>query len=111
MAAFPCAAPRLAGGPGLLRRRHFRCRLGGAFRRLLRQLHEDLVALDHAQLETGPFLDGARPVFQVADFGLQGRVARAQAFVGLALLRHLALQIPDLEPPALTQPQRVLDQA
>ena len=57
------------------------------------------------------FLDSAGAPIQVAHFGFQRRIARAQAFVGLFLRRHLALQIPDLEPATLTHPQRVLDQA
>ena len=44
-------------------------------------MHEDFAFAHHAQFAPGPFLDGAGTVVQVADFGFQRGVARAQAFV------------------------------
>ncbi|MNJ61400.1 hypothetical protein D3C77_571850 [compost metagenome] len=74
-------------------------------------MNEHFAFAHHAQFTARTLFDGPGAPFKIAHFSFQRRIARAQAFIGLALLGHLALQIPDLEPAALTQPQRVLDQA
>ena len=44
------------------------------FGNFFRNLNEGFVLLDHAQLETGPFLDGVIALLQIANLGIEARV-------------------------------------
>ena len=80
-------------------------------RGVLRQdMHEDLAFPHHAQLAARTFLDSAGAPSR-SRTSASSAALRARRPSLVFLRRHLALQIPDLEPAALTHPQRVLDQA
>lgn len=77
---------------------------------LVEYLIEDFVAFDHAQFAAGAFFDGFRALFEVAHFGIQYGVTGLGLLIGLLLDFDLPMQIPYLQPAALAQPQRVLEQ-
>jgi hypothetical protein len=77
---------------------------------LLRHLDENLAFLDHAQLVAGALLDRLVARLEVAHLGIERGIALFQLLVDLALRLQLAVVIPDAEPAALAQPQRILQQ-
>jgi hypothetical protein len=85
----------------------FICRFSGNF---FRDLDETFVLTDHAQFEAGALLDGVIALLQVADLGVEARVPDFQLLGHFLLLLQLTVVLPDLQPAALAQPQRVLQQ-
>jgi hypothetical protein len=71
-------------------------------------LIEHLVALDHPQLEARTLLDGVEALLEVADFGIEGFVARPGFRVGVADLGELVVELPHAHPASLAHPQRPL---
>jgi hypothetical protein len=86
-----------------------RCR-GLVTRRLVGDLHKNLVLLDHAEFETGALLDRIVPLLEITHFGIEARVTHLELLVGFLLLLQLPIDIPDPQPAALAQPQRMLQQ-
>src|SRR5688572_31100863 len=78
--------------------------------RRLEDLEEDFVLLDHAELAARPLLDGVQADLEIADFGLEGVVARLELPVGLVLRANLLVDLPYAEPASLAEPQRILNQ-
>src|SRR5580698_2192024 len=66
-------------------------RLGGRWR--ARHLHQNLVGLDHAELEARFLLDHLEAFLQVAHLGVELRVARLRTRVHGELSLQLALQL------------------
>src|SRR5579859_2746692 len=71
-------------------------------------LVEDLVLLDHAEVEARVLLDRLEALLQVADLGVHRVVARLQFRVRVALLRERPVELPDPRPASLAEPQRIL---
>src|SRR5260221_12634965 len=78
-------------------------------RRRRHHLVEDLVLLDHAELEARTLLDRFESLLQVLHFRVERIVARLEAHVLLALLREVAIELPHPEPASLADPERVLE--
>src|SRR5258706_11636458 len=72
-------------------------------------LVEDLVLLDHAELEAGALLDRFESLLQVAHLGVERVVARLEACVVVALLDEAAIELPHPEPASLAEPERILE--
>src|SRR4051812_4443600 len=84
--------------------RRRRSRLGAGTVRL--ELEQHFVVLDHAGLAARALLDCFEPGFQIAHIGVERFVSRLELFVGLALLRELAIVFAYLQPAALAEPHR-----
>jgi hypothetical protein len=71
-------------------------------------LKECLARLKQAKLEPSPFLGGYEPMAKIFQFGLKfgNAMLRVNKFNGKVL--NLTLHAPDLEPAAVTKPQRKL---
>lgn len=74
-------------------------------------LNKHLALADHAQIGPRTLFERAGACLKILNFRGERRIAGAQPFIDLALLGDLPLQGPDAEPPALTPPERVLDQS
>src|SRR6218665_1256468 len=78
---------------------------GASSSTLGRDLHQDLVGLDHAELEARLLLDHLQPFLQVAHLGFEPLVARARRIV-LGLLRlQLRLELALVGQAALAEPE------
>src|SRR5439155_12774307 len=71
-------------------------------------LVEDLVAFDHAELHARAFLQRLRALLQVANLGVERIVACLEPCGGFLLRRELPVELPDAYPPALAEPERIL---
>src|SRR5258706_15771926 len=91
-------------GPGSLPRPR---RPGRRFRR--HHLVEDLVLLDHAELEARALLDRFEPLLQVAHLDVERVVAALELRILLAVLREAAIELPHLQPAPLADPERILE--
>jgi hypothetical protein len=78
-------------------------------RRRRNDLVEDLVLPDHAELEARALLDRLEALFQVTNLGVECVVARLQLRVLVLLRREAAVELPDPQPAALADPERVLE--
>lgn len=76
-----------------------------------RYLNESFILPDHAQLKTGPLLDGIVTLLQIANLGIEARVPDFQLPGHFLLLLQLTVVFPNPQPPSLPQPERVLEEA
>lgn len=72
-------------------------------------LDVDLVRPDHAQFEAGLFLDHFQAFAQVAQLGLDQRIARLGLLIRLLLLAQLGAQLHAASQAAFAEPELALD--
>ena len=72
-------------------------------------LDVDLVRADHAQFEACLFLDHFQAFAQVAQLGLDQRIARLSLLIGLLLLLQLCTQLHATGQTAFAEPELALD--
>ena len=89
--------------------RLFRCLLRLLFRRSL-HAEKHFAVPDHIELTTRPFLDSGRAFLKRPDFGDQRLVLSLLVLDILLRLDELMLELPDVKPPALAEPERFLNQ-